>query len=75
MTSEAMTTPAHKTDPDRKRRCPACQRVFSTKNGMRNHHRAIHTEPREPSIASRIVDARLEVAMGGYAPDDVAEYL
>lgn len=62
-------------DPDRKRRCPVCDRVFSTKNGMRNHHQMKHAVPREPSIASQIIDAELEVAMGGYAPDDVAEYL
>lgn len=62
-------------DTDRKRRCPVCQRVFSTKNGMRNHHQMKHSEAREPSIASQIIDAQLEVAMGGYASDDLTEYL
>ena len=69
--SAAQTT----ADPNRRRRCPVCSRVFTTKNGMRNHHQSKHVAPREPSIASRVIDAQLNVAMGGYADDDVAEYL
>lgn len=43
---------------------------------MKEHRRAKHTaQDDEPSFASRLIDARLEVAMGGYADDDLIDHL
>ena len=60
---------------ERKVKCRDCNRMFLTTNGMKEHWRAKHAERHEPSFASRLVGARLEVAMGGYADDDLVDHL
>lgn len=49
--------------------------MFITKKNMQEHWRAKHAPPSEPSFASLLLDAKLEVAMGGDADDDFVEHL
>lgn len=61
--------------PQRKIKCTDCNRMFITKKNMQEHWRAKHAPPSEPSFASLLLDAKLEVAMGGDADDDFVEHL
>ena len=54
-------------------RCVECGRKFKSLDALRDHLHAKH--PSEPSFASRLIDAQLEVAMGGYADDDLVDHL
>lgn len=61
--------------PERKVKCTYCNRMFLTTRGMKEHWLAKHGEPQEPSFASRLIDAQLEIAMGGYVDDDLIDHL
>ena len=60
---------------ERKIKCLTCNRMFLTTNGMKEHWRAKHAEKHEPSFASRVIDARIQAAMGNRVDDDLTDWI
>lgn len=54
------------------RPCPHCGKVLAGRRTLNQHVRTKHREPSddEPSIASRMIDAQLDRAMGLPVEDD-----
>ena len=57
---------------DKPVKCPDCNKRFKAKIDMQNHYQDKH---HEPSIASQMLDARLDYAMNGECEDWATEMM
>lgn len=57
----------------KKRTCQICGKKFKTihsrKQHVRNYHHGMNRVSAEPSVATQMIDAQIDIAMGDSAPD------